>query len=107
MALSLARWLSYRTASVVPSVSSWRCYTQPVPHSRSTDDYKKFRKRVTSIRATILEDRAREKKMQSEDTTSQAAQEARMEIEREVKALEENEKELQRMASKRCWFISK
>lgn len=45
--------------------------------------------------------------MIAEDSTSQAAQEARMEKEREVNALEENEKELKRMAEKRYFFLNR
>ena len=48
-----------------------------------------------------MEELQLEKKMMTEDFNSQAAQDARKEREREALALEENEKELKRMAEKR------
>lgn len=53
------------------------------------------------MRAKYLEEHKEVRKMMVEDQNSQAAQEARKEREREAKALEENEKELQRMAKER------
>ena len=58
----------------------------PVKQSRSTEDYKKFRRKVTALRADFLDTRRKEEKMVAEDSTSQAAQEARMEREREASA---------------------
>jgi hypothetical protein len=48
-----------------------------------------------------MEEIQMEKKMMTEDFNSQAAQEARKEKERETLALEENQRELERMAEKR------
>ena len=47
-----------------------------------------------------------EKKMQEEDYNSQAAKDARMEMEREAKALAENEKELERTAKERYYELN-
>ena len=77
-----------------------RCYVQK-PHNKATEDYKKFKKALSVVRMKYLEEINNEKKMLTEDIDSQAAKEVRMEKEREAKALEENEKELQRMAEKR------
>lgn len=50
------------------------------------------------MRLQFIEEQKLAKKMMAEDSNSQAAQEARKEREREAKALEENEKELIKMA---------
>lgn len=80
--------------------ASWRCYGHP-PHSKTTPHYLSYRKGLTSVRRQFMEELQLEKKMMTEDFNSQAAQEARKERERETLALEENEKELERMAEKR------
>lgn len=48
-----------------------------------------------------MEEHKLKRKMMNEDFNSQDAQEVRMEREREGKALEQNEKEIQRMAERR------
>lgn len=89
-------WPTFRRATAY----SWRCYTQP-SHNKTTSDYRKFKQSITALRAKYLEEHKEVRKMMVEDQNSQAAQEARKEREREAKALEENEKELQRMAKER------
>ena len=89
---------------------SWRFYAQ-VPHSRRTEEYKDFRKGLSAMRIQIQEEENRRKRMLAEDSTSEAAQDARKEREREAKALKNNKIELRRMAEKRqmkpmnCTFI--
>lgn len=80
--------------------SSWRCYSS-LPHNKTTPHYLSFKKGVSSVRVKFMEELKLEKKMMTEDFNSQTAQEARKEREREALALEENEKELKRMAEKR------
>lgn len=80
--------------------SSWRCYSSG-SHNKTTPHYLSFKKGVSNVRVKFIEELKLEKKMMMEDSNSQTAQEARKESEREALALEENEKELQRMAEKR------
>lgn len=91
--LVLPRWRTVFRAS-------WRCYGYP-PHNKTTPHYLSYRKGLTRVRKQFMEELQLEKKMMTEDFNSQAAQEARKEREREALALEENEKELKRMAEKR------
>jgi len=74
-----------------------RCYVSG--YARETEEYKDFRRRLRCTRARLLKNHRRSIKMSTVDSGSQGAREARMEIEREQRALEANEIELKRMAA--------
>ena len=90
----------YHCRNAVPVASLRRPYSQP-PHHKRTPHYNNFRKSITALRSQLVEEHKLKEKMANEDLNSQAAQEVRMEKEREEKALEQNEKEIQRMAERR------
>lgn len=78
-------------------LSSWRCYGTS-SHNKTAPHYQSFKKGVASVRVKIMEELKQEERILTEDLNSEAAQEARRE---EALAVEENEKELKRMAEKR------
>lgn len=80
-------------AMVVP----WR-YHNTIQHNKTTKDYQNFKTALRATRVMYLNEHKDQEKLLTEDWNSQAAQDARLEKEREAKAFEENEKELQRMA---------
>ena len=95
-----ARFCRSRAAfGALPSI--WRSYSQS-PHNKRTPLYHAYNKGLTDLRVKFMREKELERKMMTEDFNSQAAQEARKEKEREARALEENEKELKRMAELRC-----
>ncbi len=102
MAVALSSRLVQRCRCTCLPLLSWRCYTQP-QHSKTTDDYRSFKKNYTALRVRFMDEFKQEKKMLEEDFNSQAARDARMEAEREAKALAENEKELEQMAKERYY----
>ncbi len=97
MALLSKRLLHHSRAVFGAVPPPWRSYSQP-SHNRRTPTYLSYRKGLTNLRLQFIEEQKLAKKMMAEDSNSQAAQEARKEREREAKALEENEKELIKMA---------
>ena len=80
--------------ATVPAVQPSLSYV----HTRATEDYKKYRRDMTALRSNFLNEHKQHIKMTTEDFGSQAAQEARIEKEREENALRMNEMELKRMA---------
>lgn len=84
------------------AVSLRRLYSQ-LPHHKRTPHYGDFKKGITVLRSQLVEEHKLNEKMTNEDFNSQAAQDVRLEREREEKALEQNEKEIQRMAERRCF----
>ena len=57
----------------------------------------KFRKEISQARKKFLDEWKSQQQMKMEGFNAQAAEEARLEREREERALEENQKELERM----------
>ena len=97
--LSFTRLVHSCRSTCLPLLS-WRRYNHP-QHNKVTDEYKNFKQRYTALRVKFMNDFKQEKKLLEEDYNSQVAKDARMEMEREAKALAENEKELERMAKER------
>ena len=100
MALSLSSLLAHGSRFTRLPLLSLRYYNLP-QHNKTTDEYRDFRKTYTAMRAQLLDNSKQAKKMMEEDQNSQAAKDAREEMEREAKAIAENEKELEKMAKER------
>ena len=98
MSFILRVCISSRLSALSPALSQARCYSDGRGHLRATEDYKNFRKHLTSTRAKLLRHHRRRIKMRTEDSGVETFQEASMEKEREQRAIEANEKELERMA---------
>ena len=63
--------------------------------------YARYRRQLTALRKQYQEELQEQKKMSMEAFNAQAAKEAQMERDQEAHALEENKRELERMAKKR------
>lgn len=94
MSFLLRVCIGYRVSVLPPLLRYSQCYV----HNKTTADYKKFRRDTTALRSNFIDEHKLRIKMTTEDSGSQAAQEARIEKEREENALESNERELKRMA---------
>ena len=85
-----------------PAVSQTRSYAlnykQPKEERLA---YARYRRQLTALRKQYQEELQEQKKMSMEAFNAQAAKEAQMERDQEAHALEENKRELERMAKKR------
>lgn len=85
-----------------PAVSQTRSYAlnykQPKEERLA---YARYRKQLTALRKQYQEELQEQQKMSTEAFNAQAAKEAQMERDQEAQALEENKRELERMAKKR------
>lgn len=83
----------------VPQTRSYALnYKQPKEERQA---YGRYRRQLTALRRQYQEELQEHKKMSMEAFNAQAAKEAQMERDLEAHALEENERELERMAKKR------
>ena len=73
-------------------------------YSEEARDYVKFRREISLVRKKLLDEWKSQQQMKMEGFNAQAAEEARLEREREERALEENKKELERMRVERFIF---
>ncbi len=96
VALQRAVFVS-RLKVACPCVSLVMCYSRG--HLRSTKEYKDFRKGLRSLRIELFKEHRHKLDMMNVNYGGQATEEARKEKEREDRALEVNEEELQRMAA--------
>ena len=95
----MSRQLLYRLASsrITNYCNPIRCHS--TGYDRETEEYRDFRRNLKTMRGKLLKNHRRKIRMSTMDSGSRTSREARMEIEREQRALEANEIELKRMAA--------
>ena len=105
MALTTACTFLLRNASLLRQ-SGFIAFLQirTKTHHRSSVEvkaYEKFRREITLARKKFQDEWKEQQQMKTEGVDAQAAKEARLEREREERALEENQREVERMKTER------